>query len=107
MLERSSRGQFARRSTRTKADRLVDLFDGVSRLAEAIGENKSVVSRWGSFSAQGKRGLVPSRFNLRILEAADRLGIDRSAVSECLEDHVCPCCGRTLEPGEDVHLPKR
>lgn len=83
----------------TKAGRLFVLFMGITNLAAELGVHKSVVSRWNRHGSRGNHGRVPSHYNIRIMEAAKRLGLDLHEVSQCLDEHVCPCCKRPLEPG--------
>ncbi|MBA1159351.1 hypothetical protein [Microvirga mediterraneensis] len=83
----------------TKARRLFELFDGVGKLAAELGVSKSVVSRWDSEGKRGNHGSVPTHYNLRVMEAAKRVGLDLYAVSACLDERICPCCKRPLDAG--------
>lgn len=90
----------------TKARRLYRLFGGdrggVSRLAAELGVAKSVISRWDSEAVRGNHGRVPTHYNIAVMEAAKRLALDLHEVSQCLDEHVCPCCKRPLEPGMTI-----
>lgn len=83
----------------TKARRLFELFGGVGKLAAELGVSKAVVSRWDSEARRGNHGSVPTHYNLRVMEAAKRAGLDLHAVSGCLNERVCPCCKRPLDAG--------
>lgn len=83
----------------TPARRLCKLFGGVRSLAREVPIDVSVVSRWSSDSVRGNMGRVPTHYNIAIMEAARRLGLDLDAVKDCLDAHECPCCKRPLEPG--------
>lgn len=89
--------------TETKAERLAALFGGNNAFADAIGVDKSVPSRWPEpRSKRGNDGNVPTHYNHRIIEAAERLGVALAGVKACLDEHACPCCKRELEPGQQL-----
>lgn len=84
----------------TKAHLLFDLFGGGRELARELGVDHSTVSRWASDGPRGNRGKIPTHYNLSIVEAARRRGIDPARIERLLDGHVCPCCERPLEPGQ-------
>ncbi|WP_445505043.1 hypothetical protein [Microvirga sp. G4-2] len=86
----------------TKARKLFELFGGVTKLATELGVSKSVISRWDSEAYRGNHGHVPTHYNIKIMERAKALGLDIHAVSQCLDEHICPCCKRPLEPGMTI-----
>ena len=86
----------------TKAARLFGLFGSRTKLAEELGVDKSVVSRWNVHGKRGNYGRVPTHYNMKIMERAQALGLDLHAVSETLDEHTCPCCKRPLEPGMTI-----
>lgn len=86
----------------TKARRLFRVFGGVNKLAAELGRSKSVISRWDSEGVRGGHGRVPTHYNIQIMEAAKRLGLDLHEVSQSLDEHICPCCKRPLEPGMTI-----
>lgn len=86
----------------TKARRLFRAFGGVNKLAAELGVSKSVVSRWDSVGVRGGHGQVPTHYNIRIMERAKVLGLDLHEVSQSLDEHICPCCKRPLEPGMTI-----
>ena len=60
----------------TPANIIVKRFGGVRKLARALGVEPSTVCRWRKPAAQGGTGgLIPSRQQVAIRAAADRLGI--------------------------------
>lgn len=76
------------------AANLIALFGSNNALAAAIGVDPAVTSRWASDTARrGTGGVVPSRFNWRIMAAAKRAGIDIERVRDCL-DWQCESCGQ-------------
>ena len=86
----------------TNAWRLFQLFGGLRSLARELGVSTSVLSRWNSHAARGNHGRVPPHYNIRIMERARALGLDLHQVGQCLDDHLCPCCKRPLEPGMTI-----
>lgn len=80
----------------SNADILCMLFGGAGELAKELGVDHAVVHRWRCGGKRGGEGRVPTRYNLRILEAADRLEIDRADVAELLDQSVCPTCGQAM-----------
>lgn len=87
----------------SNVQRLAGLFGGITALADALGVDKSVCSRWDKpKDRRGNDGNVPTHYNHRIIDAAERLGLDQAAVAACLDQHACPCCGRDLEPGQTI-----
>lgn len=86
----------------TKANLLMDLFGGGRRLADELGVDHSVVSRWASTGARGNQGRIPTHYNLAIREAAARKGIAEETIDRLLDANLCPCCDRPLEPGQVI-----
>lgn len=93
--------------TTSKAERLIEAFGGVRALARELGIDPSVVSRWAHEGKRGKAGHVPTHYNNAVVEAAERAGVAAELVAECLDPHVCPCCGQNLEPGQVAREPGR
>ena len=56
----------------TPAAKVIKAFDGVTKLADALECDKSTVSCWNS---RGE-GLIPSKWQAKIMDAAKRLNID-------------------------------
>jgi hypothetical protein len=73
---------------------LMELFGSGWELARAAGVSRVLVTRWD------RRGRVPTHYNHKILDGARERGLDLAKVSACLDEHVCPCCGQALEPGQ-------
>lgn len=80
----------------SNADLLCSMFGGAGELARELGVSHAVVHRWRCVGDRGKAGHIPPSYNLRIYEAADRVGIDREDVAVLLDENVCPTCGREL-----------
>lgn len=74
----------------TNAARLIALFGGCTDTAAAIGEDKATVSRWTSAGKRGTRGVIPAKFNSKIMKAATKRGFPAQAYA-CL-NLVCPVC---------------
>jgi hypothetical protein len=97
------RGDFAMRDTGTKANRLIRMFGGVTRMSQVTGFDKAIISRWDATGKRGGGGNVPARYNTTIISAAEKCGLDLKAVGECLPEAVCPTCGQPLEPGQHIN----
>lgn len=80
-----------------KVRALIALFRTGRDLGSAIGVDPGLVSRWAN------RGHIPTHYNHRIIEAARGLDLDINKVAACLDEHVCPCCGQPLEPGQAIN----
>lgn len=78
---------------------LIALFGSGGELSRSTGISRMLITRWAN-----KAGRVPTHYNHRILEAAETLGLDLARVAACLDEHVCPCCGQPLEPGQGLNL---
>lgn len=80
--------------TKSNAQRLIDLFGGVNRLAKDVGLDPATVSR---FTATGKRGChgdVPTRFFHDIMDAARKRGFPKQA--RLYLTSVCKECGHKI-----------
>jgi hypothetical protein len=75
----------------------MELFGSGWELSRAAGVSRRLVTRWAA------KGHVPTHYNHQILEAARALNLDITKVAACLDEHVCPCCGQPLEPGQAVN----
>lgn len=80
----------------SNASRLIALFGGCTDTAIAIGEDKATVSRWTSNGRRGTRGVIPARYNVKIMAAAKRRGFPAQAYA-CLQ-LKCPTCGGKWSP---------
>jgi hypothetical protein len=80
-----------------KVRALIALFGGGRELARSIDVSASQVVRWAH------KGRMPSDHNHAVMEAASARRIDLGKVVACLEEHVCPCCGQPLEPGQAIN----
>lgn len=88
----------------SRAQDLILLFGGIRKMELETGIDKATIARWllDKEVRRGTGGEVPGYHNHTILEAAERIGLDMEAVRACLNEHVCPTCGRTLEPGQKI-----
>jgi len=60
----------------TAAERIIDKFNGVSRLSKATGIEATTIYRWSyPKEKRGSEGRVPARYHAQIWDAAKRLGI--------------------------------
>jgi hypothetical protein len=82
----------------SKVRQLIELFGSGWELSRAAGVSRVLVTRWAH------KGNVPTHYNHQILEAARAAGLDLAKVSACLDEHVCPCCGQPLEPGQGLNV---
>lgn len=82
--------------SQSNASRLIALFGGCTDTAAAIGEDKATVSRWTGTGKRGCHGVVPTRFNAKIMKAAEKRGFPAQAYA--LLNLKCPTCGGKWRP---------
>lgn len=73
-----------------KAAQVVALFGGVRPMARKLNCDTKVIGRWK------QRGYINPTYNTRVIETADREGIDRELLQGLLEGGKCPCCGQLV-----------
>lgn len=95
----------------TRSEKLCALFGSQSKLARAIGIDRSVVSRWKlpRGIGRGNGGEVPREYHNRIIDEAmfqcdrgDRDGLWYAEVLKCLHVQYCPTCGAEYQRGRVV-----
>jgi hypothetical protein len=77
--------------TKSPAQRLIDLFGGVSAMSESTGLDKATISRFTSTGNRGCHGEVPVQHFPVIMEAARKGGFPAQA--RVMLDAKCPTCG--------------
>lgn len=59
----------------TPAQYVTEIFGGQSELAETLGVTRQVVYRWTN-TQSSTRGLIPSKYQARVLKIAEERGYD-------------------------------
>ncbi len=77
--------------TKSNAQRLIDLFGGVTPMADATGLDKATISRFTGTGLRGCHGEVPPRHFEVIMKAARKAGFPKQAAVYCVT--TCPECG--------------
>lgn len=93
----------------TNADKLFALFGSMRNLAEAIGYDETGLSRWNKDGERGKKGNIPVRYNMAILDAAQEIGGEEMhKQAHALLSWRCGCCGQLLDkPEASYWMPRR
>lgn len=77
--------------TKSNAQRLIDLFGGVTPMSDATGLDKATISRFTGEGRRGCHGHVPPRHFPVIMKAARKRGFPKQAAVYCVT--VCDECG--------------
>lgn len=81
--------------TKSNAQRLIDLFGGVNRLAKDVGLDPATVSRFTATGKRGCHGEIPVRFFPDIMDAARKRGFPKQAALYLQGE--CPTCGTRVK----------
>jgi hypothetical protein len=90
------------RTMSNRAERITAMFGGVMEMHRATGIDPATISRFAAGGKRGYHGMIPARFNNRILAGARKRKLDAKAILANLSPNACPCCDRPLEPGQEI-----
>lgn len=85
-------------TTKTNAQRLIDLFGGKAKMAKATGLDPATITRFTGTGARGCHGEIPIRNFDTILDAAKKKGFPKQAALYLRGQ--CPTCGQKVAADE-------
>lgn len=81
-------------TTKSNAQRLIELFGGPAKMAKATGLDPAIISRLVSHGPRGCGGIVPVRYFDDIMDAARKLKFPAQA--KLFLEGTCPTCGQSV-----------